>query len=80
MNARQINEGKLGEDGYHYTSLSASGFTDKQVIQEGHLLCLPLVKRKHSLSHTALNRGVLCDHTHLCQAVSQCQTFEPSPC
>lgn len=41
---------------------------------------LPLMKRKHSLSHTALNREVLCGHTHLCQAVSQCQTFEPSPC
>lgn len=41
---------------------------------------LPLVKRKLSLSHTALNRGVLCGHTHLCQAVSQCQTFEPCLC
>lgn len=41
---------------------------------------LPLVKRKPSLSHTALNREVLCGHTHLCQTVSPCQTFEPSPC
>lgn len=29
---------------------------------------LSLVKRKPSLSHTALNREVLCGHTHLCQA------------
>lgn len=33
-----MNEGKQGLDGYQQTSLSASGFTDKQVIQEGHLL------------------------------------------
>lgn len=43
------------------------------------MLCIALAL-PHSLSHTALNREVLCDHTHLCQVLSQCQTFEPFPC
>lgn len=38
---------------------------------------LPM-KRMHCLSHTALKRVMLCGHTHLRRAVSQCQTFEPS--
>lgn len=77
--------GEVGWDGYHYTSLSASGFTDKQAVQEALslvVLCraLPPVKRKPSLSHTVLNREVLCGHTHLCQVIAQCQTFELSLC
>lgn len=43
------------------------------------MLCIALAL-SHSLSHTALNREVLCDHTHHCQVLSQCQTFEPFPC
>lgn len=29
---------EVGRDGYHYTSLSASGLTDKHAVQEGRLL------------------------------------------